>query len=85
MVMENECVILQKSIEVDLLPGLGDPSLSMLPQQPFPRCAFMKGGTSKYLRSEKGMRWKSESFHYRMHTNPSDINIAGIDFLVTSG
>ncbi|GMR48342.1 hypothetical protein PMAYCL1PPCAC_18537 [Pristionchus mayeri] len=62
--------ILVKTIEVDVLPGLGDPSLCMLPQQPFPRCAFTKGG---------------ESRHLRMHTNPSDIIIGGIEFIISSG
>ncbi|GMS96074.1 hypothetical protein PENTCL1PPCAC_18249, partial [Pristionchus entomophagus] len=61
---------LVKTMEVDLLPGVGDPSLTMIPQQPFPRCAFAKGGPSGYL---------------RLHTNPSDITIAGIDFIVSSG
>ncbi|GMT25082.1 hypothetical protein PFISCL1PPCAC_16379, partial [Pristionchus fissidentatus] len=61
---------LVKSIEVDLLPGLGDPSPCLLPQQPLPRCAFSKGGTSGYL---------------RLHTNPSDVTIGGIDFIISSG
>ncbi|KAK6102666.1 pold2-prov protein, putative [Brugia malayi] len=58
-------------LEVDVMPGLGDPSTYLMPQQPIHRAVFVMG--SKYGRM------------LNLVTNPYEFSVEGVHILGTSG
>lgn len=65
------CKIFQSLLEVDVMPGLGDPSTYLMPQQPIHRAVFEK--SSKHGKM------------LNLVTNPYHFSLEGIHILGTSG